>query len=272
MKTILRKIVYTLSFVAAIASAYLTFSTWFADRNAHSLRVRIVSQIALQPFAAGSISKLQLTFNGDPLMSPYLSVLELSNNGTKPILRNDYEKPIEIVISNDAIVKFVEVSGAKSRSLEPKYKLTENVVQIEPLLLNPDDVVAISILTSGVVPKFTTKGRVANIAALSIDEASIQNNGISGYAVVFRLIAAFLLAVVAIANIDNLFRKNNAFILRQRMSWFIVVVTVLVGEAILITAFDIGEFTSMTQLGIIFSIAVLAVSLSASLNRKPTST
>lgn len=162
----------SLTLLVTIVSVVVPVWVWRADLSSRSLQFRIASQVALQPDDANSIHGLEVTVDGVLLKSPYISVFELSNDGEKPISSSDFEAPLEIRLGEGATVSRAQVTATNPKDVEATLTWEAQSLKIKPLLLNPRDVVAISILTSGKKPEFTTRARIAGISAVPIEDSA----------------------------------------------------------------------------------------------------
>ena len=145
----------SVTLLVTIMGVLVTFYIYRAELSSRSLQFRIVSQVSLQPDNANSIQGLQLSVDGVPLKSPYLSVIVLSNDGEKPIPSNDFETPLEVHIGEAASIARTQVTATNPKDIEAIITWEPQSLKIKPLLLNPKDTITISVLTSGNKPKFT---------------------------------------------------------------------------------------------------------------------
>jgi hypothetical protein len=164
-------IVAVISLVWALWSGYLGLKP-------HSLEFKLVSQVAIQPKETDSISGIQVTVDGIQVESPYLSVLELTNNGRKPIPKSDFEAPLELRAGSGVMVVRAQVTTTNPKDIEAHLEATQDVVTLSPLLLNPDDTITISVLTAGKTPAFTPRARIADISILSLNDDTKHGSSI----------------------------------------------------------------------------------------------
>lgn len=202
---------------------------WRADLTSKALEFRVVSQASLEPAKSGDIKGLQITLDSAPLDRPYLTVVELLNDGLKPIPSSEFEGPVEVRLSGVTKVVRAQLVSSKPKSLEAELTFTENSVAVAPLLLNPEDKLTISILTSGGIPSFSPRARIAGIAEIKIDNSqgkpSIWMSG--GLA----FLAAFLMLVAS--DITNHgFHTKKPLVLRWRAAIFVSCVTGMTGAGI----------------------------------------
>jgi len=144
---------------------------WYADTI--SLEVRLLSIAALEPDNKSHFQGLKFTINSIPVTNPYLSVLKITNDGSRPIPAELYERPIEIKL-NEAKVVRSEITETVPSDLKAQLSVKDNVVQINPLLLNPDDSITIAIITSDAKPSFSPTARIAGVKKINEIDVSFK--------------------------------------------------------------------------------------------------
>ena len=212
----------SLTLLVAIVGVLLSMWIWRSDLHSKSLNLRLVSQVALQPDSANAISGLQVSIDGVSLKTPYLSVLELTNDGERPIVVSDYETPLEFRIQKGSILNRALVTTTSPRDLEVTLTWNPQAVILKPILLNPRDTVTISALTSESRPIFTTRARIAGISSVPLD--LIANKPTTWQSTLLLLFAALLLAVAS--DITNTgFPSNKKVFLRRRSALLVSIAT-----------------------------------------------
>src|SRR5258706_6054036 len=76
----------------------IPFYVYKADQAGKALEVHILSRAPLGPQVQDSMPGLQIVVEGTPLTNPFLSILEVSNTGDKPITTRDFETPLAIKV------------------------------------------------------------------------------------------------------------------------------------------------------------------------------
>lgn len=175
--------------LAALA-VIATIWVYWADLGSHSLHMRTISSISLQPQQASSLPGLQISFEGKEIGSPYITVLEIINDGSRPIPAGSFELPLEIWSQGNVKILRVQVSEKNPVDLRPNITWTENVLSLKPLLLNSNDSIKFMLITSGGMPEFTARARIEGIASITQEDMGKKN--IPPY-MWFEAIVAFLL-------------------------------------------------------------------------------
>lgn len=177
---------YLLGTVLAIAGVVIPVYLWQSDQQAHDLSARLVSSSSLQPLASSKIYDVKMTINGVQLLNPHFSIYELTNSGSKPILSSDFDSPIELS-GNDGL-EFISarVDYTDPKDIPVKISVDVKKVSIAPFLLNPNDKVLFSVITSGADPVVTIKARIAGIRKITFVDSSVDHG--SPMRLVFNLI------------------------------------------------------------------------------------
>lgn len=162
--------------------ALLTFAApfwlWRADLNSHSLSARLTSSVALQVAATTTIPDMQVSIGGQPVVSPYLSTIVLTNDGLKPIVASDFESPLEFATNAGADVVRATVSAISPSDLRGAIVMEKQVVKLKPILLNPGDSLQFTVITTGKQPAFSPRARIAGVSKIVLeDETKKKDKG-----------------------------------------------------------------------------------------------
>lgn len=163
---------FFLTLIVTIASVAVPVWLWQLDLSSKALTLIVKSTAELQPQGVDALEGVQLLVDGKPLNSPYVSVLELSNTGSKPIVTSDFEGPIRISSTAPSqVVKFRPTSSTPP-ALEPVLSISDSTVLLQPLLLNPGDVIRFITVTANGRPAYAVRGRVAGVSEVAISDAA----------------------------------------------------------------------------------------------------
>jgi len=211
----------SLTLLLTIAGLLIPVWIWRSDVNSKSLQFRVNSLVSLQSETAPSISGLQISVDGIPLKSPYITVLELTNSGDRPISTSDFEAPLELRPQEGAVIVRASITSVSPKDVKAIIETKAELLELKPMLLNPKDSVTISILSSGVRPVYTVSSRIVGIASVPIIyETSTVVTWLNN---VLLLIGSVLLFASSSMVSDGLTKK--AFVLRKRAILLISTVT-----------------------------------------------
>lgn len=155
---------------AAIAGIAVPIFIWQVDLSAHSLSVRLASSVALQSTGTTSIPDIQILIDGVNVKTPFLSTLELLNDGSKPISVSDFESPIELNVDQNTQIVRARVISIEPNNLKVELDTNKQSVKLLPLLLNPNDTITIAVITSGSPPNFIAQARIAGISKINFED------------------------------------------------------------------------------------------------------
>ena len=257
---------YLLALLVALAAAAVPLWLWRADLASHSLHFRLAAQTAMQPDEKDALKGLTLSIDGVLLESPYLSVFELVNDGSKPIVVTDFESPIELRLGTGASVARARVTATMPKDLETELVTDKQSVKLKPLLLNPDDTVTIAVITSGKPPQFSPRARIAGVAAVPLEDATKPS--ISGAKKLFLIAAAFLLFVAYAISIEGAFSNAGVHLHRRTAALFALVTSMGATVSVITFLQTINEDRTWVMMLIVVGIALLGSIAAGPLNRR----
>lgn len=251
-------------------SIFVPLVIWQVDNQGRSLSLTISDRIQLQILEKESIPEMEVIFNGERISKPYLSELRISNDSRKPIPASDFESPIEIRTASSTKIHSARLKSSESNEIDAKVVFDSSSVRVNPILLNPGEGFSISIVTSGGMPEFSTRARIAGVSVPPLQQAASTKK--SNLLTWIYLIAAFSLAIVSSLAQDvfqpNFISQSKKKTLRARSLLFIALVTQLVAIGFLIPFFTgIGVDSLWITIFLVLGIFWLASPLAKFLNR-----
>lgn len=257
----------SITLLVTIAGIVVPIWIWRADLASKSLEFRVASQASLEPAKNGDIKGLQITLDSILLDRPYLTVVELINDGSKPIPSSEFEGPVEVRLAGGTKVVRAQLVSANPKSLEARVTSTENSIAVAPLLLNPEDRLTISILTSGGPPSFSPRARIAGVVEIKLDDS--QGKLPKWKVGMMALVASFLLFVASdIAN--GGFPKGKPVVLRRRAAILVSGVTGITGAGLFLIFLQNFGVQSWWQIVLALVVLVLFTGIVAAIwNSRP---
>ena len=92
--------------------------------------------------------RVQILFDGKPVVNPYLCLLTIHNSGNVEIPPSDFEKSPTISFGDRAVVLDSEVTASLPDDLDPKLSQETNRIVVSKLLLNPGERFTVKALVS----------------------------------------------------------------------------------------------------------------------------
>jgi hypothetical protein len=108
-------------------------------RRSKSLSYFVRSKTKLLTLHDENVGKLEIVFDGQPVLDAHIFVIEIRNTGNIPIISSDFEKPIEIVFAKKAEILSVAIVERVPENLVLTFSFSEGSTQINPTLLNPNE-------------------------------------------------------------------------------------------------------------------------------------
>lgn len=188
---------FFLTLLFTVASTVVPVWLWQADLSSKAITLTIKSAADLQPQGLGRLEGIQMSIEGKPLRTPFVSVLELTNTGSRPILAADFEGPLKIAVAKPSVVVKAQLGSATPTSLEPRADLIESMVVVQPLLLNPGDVIRLTVVTADARPEYSVRGRIAGVQEVTVNDA--QSAGKTKRLWLTHVVATLLFAIYIVS-------------------------------------------------------------------------
>ncbi|WPN24100.1 hypothetical protein [Pseudomonas marginalis] len=246
---------FVIASIIALAGVAIPLYLWQFDLTSHSLTVRVVSSSALQPSSSEQFRDLQITLNGSPVPSPYLSTFELENTGSKPILTADFEGAIQILSQGKAKFISAQLVGTEPKDIPVSITNSDEGLNISPFLFNPKDKVTISLLTSGDAPSFSVRSRIAGVKEIEYEDTSVKKGNLTK--LIVSSIVGAISVILYICYATAAFDQNVSF---SRAMQSVTAIVCLIAGITLVgkSAEELPFFTSYsTEIG--YGTAVLFV-------------
>lgn len=227
---------FIVGLLIALAGVVVPIWLWQMDRGAHSLKLQLVSSVSLSVEKKIAIPELKISLDGKEIENPVLSVLELINNGSKPIPSADFESPISLMIDSGAHIIKARVIEATPKDLNVTLDTTSSAIKISPMLLNPGDKISLSVLTAGPDGvQFFPQSRIAGISKINYQNQTERRPRwiVGGFFVFVGVIGIVLYFLAALALI-----WPNTFLVSRPLAALTTGVAVFSGTQFLTQGFQ----------------------------------
>lgn len=251
---------------AAIAGVVVPVWLWQADLSSKSLSITLATRVSLQPVEKESLQGIEISVDGRRIENPYLVVLEITNDGSKPILASDFESPLDIRLSSDTYFVRARITNKTPKDIDTDITTDKTKISIKPALLNPKDSVSITVVTAGVAPIFETRARVVGIPSISISDNTVKTRNTTR--LVFLAVSAALLAVASLVAYEGAW-SSRGVLLRQRAAAFVALISAFPSVLAFMTLLEDSGITGFWHFFLYYMLMMIPTGLIASaLNRK----
>jgi hypothetical protein len=146
--------------VLALGAIGVSVYIFWLQRDVASLTVQLTSNTNLvSTEAIGSTEQIEILFEKRPVRELWLAAFRLVNDGNVPIKKEDFEQPIGLQLNNGEVLKIIA-----GQNIQPQLLLvSKNTVEIQPLLLNPSDVISFSLLTTSSAEELVLTTRISGV-------------------------------------------------------------------------------------------------------------
>lgn len=163
--------------VAALTLVAAVLALWpiWADRNAHSLSATIVSSIRLDTEALTPMGDLKVLINKQQIAHPAFIVLELRNDGEKPITPADFADPLRITFGGDARLLRTSLAHTTPDNLaqHTRLALDGNTISLAPMLINSQESIQVAVTLDGTFPlNVSVDSRIAGVSGVPVNASA----------------------------------------------------------------------------------------------------
>lgn len=223
---------FLVTLLLTVASVIVPVWLWHADLSSKGLTLTIKSTADLQPERVGTLAGLQVLIDGQSVANPFVSVMELSNSGAKPVLGADFERPLKVVASEPSQIVKAQISSTVPASLSPRVEVIGGSLLVYPLLMNPGDTLKFTVITANAKPSFFADGRIAGVQDVTLRDAQSSRTEKRRWAA--QLVACLLLVVYSV----NIAEAIHAAVRkREFLVYSVTTGLIAVSGAILLYAF-----------------------------------
>lgn len=152
-----------LGFSAVIAAITVPLIIYFLQKSKKRLAYEVVSNTQLVGVKTEVQNKIKIYYENKLVENVYLVSIRLINSGNQPISIDDFARPINIQLGSNTKILTCEVLEQNPKDLDVSILKMQNSFEIQPLLLNPNDSLTLSILLSDYREELEVSARVKGV-------------------------------------------------------------------------------------------------------------
>ena len=215
----------------------LTFLVDYLTGSKKSLSYKIISKSEIVNTHDRSFSGIQILVDTMIVRNVNSSILKIYNDGDIPIRKSDFDSKIVIGLDASSRILRSNIIEKKPRNLSPKISVTDNLISIEPLLLNADDHFILQILSEGNNDSLFINARIAGIESIvekKLDEEEDFSFAIKVWFLIFTIAITFVYTSINTSSKISPNIKGYRFIYWGELAWsqlilFILNILMLIG-------------------------------------------
>lgn len=149
MENILNNQIWTaVGVIASIILGSAAIILFILGRKKKRLAYYIISNTQLVGIENSLQDKVKILYDEKEVINVHLISIKFINNGNEPIFVDDFDKPISIKLDNAVNILTHEILEKNPENLDVITLKKEKFLELEPLLLNPNDNFIVNILAS----------------------------------------------------------------------------------------------------------------------------
>jgi hypothetical protein len=142
----------------------LVATIWLAARSySKKLSYEIIAKTSLVSLApASDENRIRIFLDKKPIKNAELLLVKITNTGLLPIKSNDFESPLFLSLGKSAKVLDTEIYNFSPANLQIKFSTQNNVIEIDPVLLNSRDSFTVKIIAES-LSEIELNGRIVGV-------------------------------------------------------------------------------------------------------------
>lgn len=128
---------------------FVSIFIYYKSRTTKKLSYKVITDEPLLTVDEELQGKIRILYENNPIEDISLLIIKFFNDGNEPIKSDDFEEPVTIFFSPNVGVLSAELTDTNPSTIEAKLILKDDMVIIEPLLLNKGDTITIKMLLTG---------------------------------------------------------------------------------------------------------------------------
>lgn len=160
--------------IATVCAILVSILLWRLNQKNKSLSYEVLWRAPLLNVRGAARKKLEVFYEGKPVGEAELIILRIWNSGHIPVNAGEFLSPLSVKFNPTAEVIATGVTETMPGDLEERLKGkpliagAENaMVQINPILLNPDDSITLQLVVRKAVGRIAVEGHVQGISKVN---------------------------------------------------------------------------------------------------------
>jgi hypothetical protein len=240
-----------LGIIGIILSIYL-----YTKQKRREFTYDVVSEFLLLNINEEVKKRIKVTFDDKNIENILLVIIKVWNSGSSPIIPQDYIEPLTIDYGNNIVLLNTEITEKTPKELKINYKIDNNKIVLDPILLNSKDSFTIKAILNEEKCAIELKARIIGLSSIrNIKEEPQITDYIINISASLLLTLLYLMAVVALFTGLAFIVINSLSNIKLYVSFFIA----LFISVIFYTAFNLlnNRFPSRWQWGAVITIFLL---------------
>ena len=186
--------------LAVIAAITVPLIIYFLQKSKKRLAYEVISDTQLVGIKSEVQNKIKIYYEDKLVENVHLISIKIINNGNQPISISDFAELINIRLGNNTNILTCEVLEQNPKDLDVCVVKIQDSIEIQPLLLNPNDSFTLNILLSNYKRDLEVSARIEGVNKIEyyVEPQPIAN-----------LIMLIIFILLIILNIFYVIFKSN---------------------------------------------------------------
>ena len=139
-------IVAVATLLATFLAIYIAYQQFIANKK--ELEISIISNAPLVSIDEEYKNDLKIVYRGQEIKEAISTIVRVENSGNQPITAKDFNRPISFYFDQSSEIINANIIDSKPNNLGAKIVIEDNKAILNSILINPEDIINISLLSS----------------------------------------------------------------------------------------------------------------------------
>lgn len=149
--------------LVALAVAYVTYRS---QRGRKRIEYSVTTDTELLPGELAGELQVEHSASGISVTDPALAIVRIVNTGDLAIEPKDFETGLKVTLEDVDEIVSASCTATRPPDLKPKIEVAGGTARIDPVLINPEDMFELQLLSAGKANDIWVSGRVADLNIL----------------------------------------------------------------------------------------------------------
>jgi hypothetical protein len=149
--------------VVAAIGLFIPIIRFVFKRPQRAIYYEVLSHEPLLTVKEEDAGRVQISFDGKPVIRPYVMILRLSNPGRTALEQKEFVTPISVKFKKGVKILTADLVRSRPKDLKINLEIVEDELRLHPSLLNQGDTLFVKLILDGFGSELTVTGRVVGV-------------------------------------------------------------------------------------------------------------
>lgn len=196
--------------ICAVLALVISIAIYFLQKGRKSLSFRITSFVNLLSRKEELEGKVKIFYETIEVKNLQILTICFTNSGKIAIVKSDFDEPLKISFPSEVNILSAQITSTFPENLTVDYTYFQNILHIDPMLLNSKESFKLKIILTGQNPQIQVDARIKDISKVKETFDDSPYSPWISYAIAIMTIVS--LVVISFAPGDSRHSKEGLFL------------------------------------------------------------